>query len=153
MVTRDRITQDLFAWEPPQVKVGYSEDVTGRGDLENRIARLVARAMRDARDDGRNRAELASSMSRELGRSVSEDMLNKWASEASGAHRIPLDAFIALIRATEAKELLGFVPSLFGFAVVPEHYTDLIEIHLIDEREEELRAHKAKILARRRARR
>lgn len=149
----DRLTQDLFSWEPPKVTVGYSEDVTGRGDLENKIARLVARATRDARDEGKSRAELATAISRELGRSVSEDTLNKWASEASGAHRIPLDAFIALIRATQAKDLLGFIPSLFGFAVVPEHYTDLIEIHLIDEREEELRAHKAKILARRRARR
>lgn len=152
-MARDRITQDLFSWEPPKVSVGYSEEVTGRGDLENKIARLVARAMRDARDDGISRADIGSAISKELGRTVSEDTLNKWASEASGAHRIPLDAFIALIRATEAKALLGFVPSLFGFAVVPEHYTDLIEIHLIDEREEELRAHKAKILARRRARR
>lgn len=152
-MSKDRLTQDLFSWEPPKVTVGYAQDVYGRGDLENRIARLVARAMRDARDDGKSRSDLSGAMSRDLGRSVSEDTLNKWASEASGAHRIPLDAFIALIRATDAKNLLGFIPSLFGFAVVPEHYTDLIEIHLIDEREEELRAHKAKILARRRARR
>lgn len=150
---RDTITSDLFTWEPPKVELGFADDVVGRGDLENKIARLISRALRDAKDSGKSRADTAERMSKELGRRVTEDTLNKWASEASDAHRIPLDAFISLIKATGVDDLLGFIPAMFGFAVVPQHYTELIEMHLIEEHEQELAAHKAKLQAKWRARR
>lgn len=141
-------TRDLVAWQPPHVTVGYADDVAGKGPLQNRIARIVSRALRDARDDrGLSRAEVASRMSNELGRSVSDDTLDKWASEASEAHRIPLDAFIALIAATGATELLGFVPGLSGFVVVPKRYKAYIDLQLLDEHEAELALHKARIQA------
>ena len=38
---RDPLTKDLFDWEPPKVSVGYSAEVTGRGPLDNRIARII----------------------------------------------------------------------------------------------------------------
>lgn len=153
MVRRDRVTMDIFEWEPPQVAVGYDEDVAGRGELENKVARVISRALRDAKDAGHSRPEIATAMAAYLGRSVSTDMLDKWASEASSAHRIPIDAFIALIHVTDAEDLLGFIPAMFGFAVVPERYTELIEMHLIEEHEHELAAHKAKLQAKWRSRR
>lgn len=151
---RDTMTGDLFQWQPPQVAVGYGADVAGRGDLDSKISRLVGRALRDCRDEGQgSRAAIAQRMSAHLGRPVSEDMLNKWSSESSGSHRIPLDAFIALIEATQATDLLGFMPSLFGFAVVPERYADIIELHLLDEHQRDLDARKAALAARVRAKR
>ncbi len=142
----DKGTNDLFAWEPPQVAVGYSDDVAGRGDLPNKIARLVGRALRDARDEGRmSRARIAADMSEELGRSVSDDMLDKWSSEASTQHRIPLDAFIALIRVTGCNELLGFVPSLFGFVVVERKYEAIIELQLLEQHERDIADRKARL--------
>ena len=58
----DRQTADLFEWEPPQVAVGYSPDVAGRGQLESQISRLVGRALRDHRDEqGGSRADLMNS--------------------------------------------------------------------------------------------
>lgn len=144
----DTTPRNLFAWEPPQVAVGYSDEVTGKGPLQNKIARLISRALRDARDDrGLGRAEVAQRMSAELGRGVSIDTLEKWASEASEAHRIPLDAFIALIAATGATELLGFVPGLSGFVVVPQKFEGLIALQLIEEHEREVALHKERILA------
>lgn len=150
---RDTMTADLFAWEPPQVAAGYSEDVAGRGALDNRIARSISRAMKDARDRGLQRADVARTMSEFLGRTVSEDTLNKWASEASGQHRISLDAFIALIEATGAHELMGLVTNGFGFVAVPERYRDLIELHLIEEHEREIAARRQALEARVRAKR
>lgn len=136
------------AWTPPQVAVGYADDVAGRGPMQNRIARLVSRALRDARDDrGMSRADVAHKMTGELGRKVSEDVLEKWASEAAEAHRIPFDAFIALVAATGATELLGFLPNLMGFVVVPQRYKPLIELQLLEEHEQELAVHKARIQA------
>jgi hypothetical protein len=140
--------RDPLAWELPKVAVGYADDVAGRGPLQNRIARVVSRALRDARDDrGVSRTEVARRMADELGRRVTEDMIEKWASEASEAHRIPLDAFIALIAATGADELLGFVPGLRGFVVVPRRYKAVIDLQLLEEHERDVAAHKAKLLS------
>ncbi|WP_287093156.1 hypothetical protein [Mesorhizobium sp.] len=148
------MTSDLFEWEPPQVAVGYTPDVVGRGGLDSQISRLVGRALRDCRDEGKgSRADIARRMSAYLDRPVSEGILNKWSSESSGEHRIPLDAFIALIDATQANALLGFIPSMFGFAVVPEKYADLIEIHLIEEHERDIAARKTALQVRWKAKR
>lgn len=150
----DNLTADLLAWEPPQVAVGYSADVTGRGNLDSQISRLVGRALRDCRDDGiGSRTDVARRMTTYLGRTISETMLNKWSSENSGDHRIPLDAFIALIEATGAEGLLGFVPARFGFAVVPEKYADIIEDHLLNEHERDVAARRAALQARIKAKR
>lgn len=139
-------TADLFSWQPPQVAVGYSDEVAGKGELQNKIARLVSRALRDARDDrGLTRAEIAMRISGQLGRKVSEDTLEQWASEASVAHRIPLDAFITLIGETGATNLLGFIPALFGFVVVPRKYKAVIDLQLLEDHEADLAAYKAKI--------
>lgn len=69
---RDPLTKDLFSWQPPKVGVGYSEDVIGRGRLDNKIARLIAQALRDAREDEVSRAEVARRMSTFLGRTISD---------------------------------------------------------------------------------
>jgi len=146
---RDPLTKDLFEWTPPQVAIRYEEGVTGRGSLDNQIARLVARALRDARDDNKSRSEIADSMSKYLKRSISAAMLDKWASEASEEHRIPLDAFIALVHATDARELLGFVPGMFGLTVIENEYADLIEDKLLEDHIEELQARRQMLCAQR----
>ncbi len=150
---RDPLTKDLFSWEPPKVGIGYSEDVIGRGRLDNKIARLISAALRDAREDGMSRAEVARKMSAFLGRTISEAMLNKWSSEGSEDHRIPLDAFVGLVQATGAKELLGFVPGEFGLTVIEQEYAELIEERLLDDHIEELQARKQALTARRKIRR
>jgi len=150
---RDPLTKDLFSWEPPKVGIGYSEDVIGRGRLDNKIARLISAALRDAREDGMSRAEVARKMSAFLGRTISEAMLNKWSSEGSEDHRIPLDAFVGLVQATGAKELLGFVPREFGLTVIEQEYAELIEERLLDDHIEELQARKHALTARRKIRR
>lgn len=149
---RDTLTKDLFSWEPPQIGVGYCDEVTGRGPLDNKIARLVSHALRDAREDGVSRAEVARRMSAYLGRPISEAMLNKWSSEGSEDHRIPLEAFIGLVQATGNKQLLGFAPGEFGLTVIEAEYADLIEERLLDDHIEEMQARRQVLSARRRAR-
>ena len=141
-------TDEPIRWQPPKVVVGYADEVSGSGELPNRIARLVSRALRDARKDrDLSRAEIARLLTNELGRKVTESTLEQWASEASVNHRIPLDAFVALVAASGATDLLGFIPGLFGFVVVPRRYMAVIELQLLEEHERELAAHKARILA------
>lgn len=137
---RDPLTEDLFDWEP-KVSIGYQPEVMGRGAMDNKIARLIGRAMRDARHArGMDRDQLAVRMSQYLGRTVSVDMLNKWSSEAAEGHRIPLDAFVALIEATQAMELTGFVPGEFGLTVIEDKYARLIEAQLLRQHIEEMNA-------------
>ena len=150
---RDPLTKDLFSWQPPKVAVGYSDDVIGRGRLDNKIARLISQALRDAREDGISRAEVARRMSAFLGRSISEAMLNKWSSEGSEDHRIPLDAFIGLVHATEAKDLLGFVPGEFGLTVIASEYAEMIRLQLIRDKRQELEAQERVLEAKLKARR
>lgn len=152
MVRRDDKTLDLLAWEPTPVVAAYADDVAGRGPLENKIARLVSRALRDAKDDhGLSRDAVANTMSAYLHREVSTAQLNHWSSEANDDRRIPLDAFAALIHATGANELLGFLPALFGFVAVPARYADLIEIHEIEEHEKAISARKTALQSKWRA--
>lgn len=132
---------------PDRVAVGYPDDVAGQGELPNRIARLVSRALRDAKDRGLGRSDVALRMTRELGRKVTESILEGWASEADVAHRIPFDAFVALVTVTGAVDLLGFMPGLSGFVVVPRKYMAVIELQLLEEFERELAEHKAKLQA------
>ncbi|MEN5299055.1 hypothetical protein ABE530_11985 [Brucella sp. TWI559] len=151
---RDPLTKDLFSWEPPKVAVGYSADVIGRGRLDNKIARLISHALRDAREDqGLSRETIAQKISDFLGREVTSATLYKWTSEGSESHRIPLDAFIALVHATGAKDLLGFVPGEFGLTVIEDEYADLIEERLLEDHREEVDARIRALAARRKARR
>lgn len=150
---RDPLTKELFDWQPPEVSVGYGPEVTGRGRLDNKIARLIGQALRDARDDGMTRPSVARSMSDYLGRTISEAMLNKWSSEGSEDHRIPLDAFIALVHATGAKDLLGFAPGEFGLTVIASEYAKMIRLQLLRDKRQELEAQERMLEAEIKARR
>jgi hypothetical protein len=132
---------------PARIAIGYPDEVAGRGELPNQVARLVSRALRDAKEAGLGRADVAARLSRELGRKVTESILEGWASEADVAHRIPFDAFAALVKVTGAVDLLGFMPGLSDFVVVPRRYMAVIELHLLEEFERALADHKAKLQA------
>lgn len=149
MTRRDTRTMDLLTWEPPQVAAGYGAEVSGRGPIGNRIARLISQALRDAQDErGYSRETVAGLMTLELHRSVTKDMLDKWSSEASTSNRIPLDAFCAMVKVLEAESLLGFIPQLLGFIAVPAKFGDIIEMHLIEEKSRDLEARRLALSAR-----
>jgi len=145
---RDKLTIDLFdEYEPEAVTVGFDAEVTGRGALDNQIARIVSRALSQAQDKGVNRDAIAERMTEFLQRKISKDSLDKWASEGATGHRIPFDAYVALVSTTGCIDLLGFAPNRFGFAVVPEKYASVIELHLLEEKEQKLAARKNSLMA------
>lgn len=144
---RDPSTLDLFAWEPASVVAALPEEATGRGPLDLRIAKALSYALDRARDAGLKREDVAAELTEFLRRKVSLDMLNKWAAPGSEAHRIPLDAFIGLIKVTSEIGLLGFVAEMFEQAVVPAKYAAVIELHQLEQAESEMAARKAKVMA------
>jgi hypothetical protein len=47
---------------------------------------------------------------------------------------------------------VNFIPSLLDLVVVPQRYAEIIELHLIEDKERELAAHKASLQAKLRGR-
>lgn len=147
---RDPHTLDIFA-EP--VSIGYGEDVTGRGPLANRITRLIKHVLDEAADAGQCRNDIAVALGKKLDRVVTKAQLDKWTAPSATDHRIPLDAFIALIEVTDDMKMLGFVPSLFGYAAVSNAFVDWMRLQQIEEQEEALLAERAILQRRVRSRR
>lgn len=145
MSRRDRLTPDLFDWQPPRVAVGFAKEQLPGNRVASRISRAIALALKDC---GKPRAEVARLMSVELGYPISEATLDAYASEAKEGHKISLERFIALVAATGCLDLLGFVAGIFEHVVVPERFASLIELHLIEEHEREIQRRKQAVEAR-----
>ena len=145
---RDILTGDLLSWEPPAVR--FDAPAVRAQTLNARFARAISRAMKDC---SAPREEIAERMSEYLGETVSRNMLDAYASEARESHQINLPRFAALIHATEDYRLLSVLPELFGFAVMPAEYEEIIELHRLEEAEREIAARKAALAAKWRARR
>lgn len=143
---RDTLTLDLFRdWEPPKVAVSLPAGTVRGGTLATQIARAVSHALSEC---DQSRYEIAKAMSEYLGQDVSKNMLDAYASQARGEHKITLERLIALIEVTKQYGLLGFIAKNFDLIVVPKKYSDLIDLHFIDEQMKFLEQRKNAGLAR-----
>lgn len=145
---RDRLTADLFEWQPPKVVAGFEPGELAGDRLGSKISRALALALKSC---GMSRADVAQAMTTKLGSPISEAMLDAYASEAKEGHRITVERFIALIEVTGCNDLLGLVAEQFDMVVVPARYAALIELHLLDEHEQEVTRRKQAVQARWRA--
>ncbi|WP_319775517.1 hypothetical protein [Breoghania sp.] len=136
-VRGDNQTGDLLSWQPEKVTVGFETEAVRGNRLTSRIAQAVALALKEC---GKPRSVIAEEMSEELGYAVSEATLDAYASQAKESHRIPLERFMALVTVTRCHDLLGFVAEHYGFAVVPQEYADLIELHQLESKRAEIDA-------------
>jgi len=145
---KDRWTQDLLTWEPPAVR--FEEPLVRAHTLNAKFARAISLALKEC---PLSREEVAERMSDWLGEAVSRNMLDAYASEARENHQINLPRLAALVHATEDWRLLGLLPEMFGFAVMPREYEEIIELWRLEEAEKEIERRKAALAAKWRARR
>jgi len=103
--------------------------------LGAQLSKAVSRALREC---GKTREVVATDMGSYLGESVSQDMLNKYASEAAEEHVINVVRFIGLIHATKDRRLLQMIAAHFGWAVVEEKHVRAIELAAALEQREAL---------------
>jgi hypothetical protein len=130
------VQPDLLTWEPPQAELAFAErDVRG-STLDARISRAVSVALSEC---GKSRAAVAREMSAFLGETVSQPMLDAYASVAREAHRISVSRFLALVHATGDRRLLQLIADHMSWAVVERRHLPLIEVALLREHEDELR--------------
>lgn len=138
----DRLTGDLLSWEPPKVAAGFEDGAVRGSRIANQISQVVKLTL-----EGHDRSVIAARMSEELGYPISRNMIDNYASEGAEAHKIPLERFIALIEATGCIDALAFVAKRFDHMVVPEKYAAIVELHLLEEHEQEIARRKQAALA------
>jgi len=141
-VRGDTLTGDLLSWEPPKVAAGFDEGAVRGTRLGSQISQVVRLAL-----EGRDRAAVADRMSEELGYPLSLNMIEKYASEGAEANKITLERFIALIEATGCIDALAFVAERFDHMVVPAKYAAIVELHLLEEHEQEIARRKQAAIA------
>lgn len=143
---RDPDTMDLFRdYQPPEVVSRFEPDVAKGGTLDVKIARVLSEAMSRS---GKSRAEIAAEMSEYLSQNVTENMLDCYASPARRDHKITLERFIALVDATECRQLLTFLCEFSGFVAVPARYAEVIQLWQTEERLAELERQRAALRGR-----
>lgn len=133
----DGLTGDLLTWEPPKVAAGFEPGAIRGNRLASQICQSIKLAL-----DGYDRPEIARRMSDELGKTVSANMLDNYASEGAEAHKITLERFVALMEATGCIDALAFVAERLGHIIVPARYRDvvqaIVEVDAIDRHQAEL---------------
>jgi len=143
---RDPYTLDLLRdYQPPEIAPAFEPEISKGGTLDVKIARVLSEAMSRC---GKSRAQIAADMSEYLQQTVTENMLDCYASPARRDHKITLERFIALLDATDCYELLGFVCSFSGFVAVPARYAEVIELWQTEERLSDLERKRAALRGR-----
>ena len=120
----DTLTGDLFASIPvmhPKTAGGWR--------FRSEIAHVMGEAVKNCVKD---RYQIASDMSRLLGREISVNTLDKYTSEASEEHLPNLETAIAFDAATEQLALADFFARKLGCRVLPGEQVLLAELGRLD---------------------
>lgn len=144
----DQATQDLLAWEPPELVERYDETAVRAASLRARIAKAVSETLKASEMP---RDQLAAKMSDWLGEDISKHMLDAYASEAREEHTIPFLRVLALLHVTGDVRLLQLGAEMFGHSVIDNKYLGWVEVGQLADTKNEV--DKAFDAARRNARR
>ena len=134
----DRRQPDLLDWRPPAPVERFEDGAVRAATITGRLSRAVGASLRE---HTLTRPEIARRMAEYLGRPVSVNMLNAWASQERADQTIGADRLVALIHATGDRRLLEAIAELFGWTVIPKKFLPLIDLASVREREDELRRH------------
>lgn len=121
---------DLLGWQPEEAVEAFAPHTVRAASLAATVSKGISQALKAC---GRRREDVARLMSEFLDDTVSEAVLNAYASEAKSDHIINLVRFIALIEVTRDRRLLQLIAERMGWAVVDARYLSLIEIAQLEE--------------------
>jgi hypothetical protein len=133
---RDTATPDLFRdYVVPTVVERFAPERMRAATVTMRVARAIAEALKN---DGRSRADIAREMSTYLGDTVTEAMLNQYASPSNDKHNIPAHRLLALLAVTGDARLINALLEDAGLIAVSAKYEVLIRRELAKEARERL---------------
>lgn len=149
---RDSRTLDLLTMtiEVPQVPRFDDADVRA-ARLDAKVAKAVAKTLKDAAKDGQTRPDVAQAMSGYLGETVTRATLDAYAAESKADHTISLVRAMALMEATKDYRLLSLIADDLGLAIVPRQYEPAIREAVLAEKLEEMQAELASLRRTRKA--
>ncbi|ATJ89394.1 hypothetical protein HK16_10795 [Acetobacter senegalensis] len=125
----------LLDWEPPVITTGYDPMLVRGNTFEFKLCRAISVTLEEC---GQSRPEVAERMSDIMGRSISVNMLNAYASGQREDHQISVPRFNALIGATGDMRLVEFLAEPRGWAVIERRYLKAIQLAAVAERRKEL---------------
>ena len=114
----------MIRFDPAQVRAAT---------LNARLARAISAAL-----DGHDRLRVAQEMSAILGRPVSKNMVDAYASQAREDHAISAPRYMALAHATADARLLQVMAEPMGWAVIDQRFLPLIRLAAVRERADQL---------------
>jgi hypothetical protein len=126
---------ELLSWEPTEPVTAFPAEMTRAATLPAMISKTSAALMKSS---PLTRAEIALLMSEYLGETITENMLNAYASEARESHVISLPRFIALLHATGDKRGVQALIDQFKWTVIDSKYLPAIELAEIQEKQAEI---------------
>jgi hypothetical protein len=132
-MSKDRLTLDMFDWEPPKMARAFEVAKVRAASLRAMVSKAVSLAMKEC---GKPRETLAKEIGEYLGEDCSKAMLDAYASEAREDHAISVVRFVALIHATQDIRLLNMIAEQFGWAVIPKRYLAAAEEAIWNDRKE-----------------
>lgn len=135
----------LFAWQPPEAVVAFDPQLIRANSFSGRISRAISISLDEC---GRPREDVARLMSHHLGRDVSLNMLNAYASVARDNHQISVSRFEALLAATKDRRLLEFFAADRGWAVIDRRHLPHIELAALNEHKREVTRQERAVRAR-----
>lgn len=126
---------DLLGWRAPQPVAAFRPSTVQAPSVSGRLARAVSVALQEC---GRTREQVAERMTAYLGKPVSKNMIDAYASQAREEHGISAERLQALCHATGDRRLLNLLAEPFGWAVVERKFLPVIELAAVQERQQEL---------------
>ncbi len=121
--TRDQMS--LLDWQPTSPVVAYVVDRVKASTLARTISKAVSETLKSC---GRTRAEVAEAMTDYLGETVTENVLNAYASESRDDLIINITRLDALLATTKDRRLLELIAARHGWAVIERRHLPAIEM-------------------------
>ncbi|HWJ72376.1 MAG TPA: DNA transposition protein [Kaistia sp.] len=123
--TSTRQQLDLLDWQPTSPVVAYVVDKVKASTLARSISKAVSETLKSC---GRSREQVAEAMSDYLGETVTENVLNAYASESRDDLIINITRLDALLATTKDRRLLELIAARHGWAVIERRYLPAIEM-------------------------
>ncbi|MDO8607604.1 MAG: DNA transposition protein [Phaeospirillum sp.] len=128
---RQDATTPLLDWQPPPITRRYPDVALKSTSLATLLSKAVALTLKEC---GMTRADVAHRMGEYLGETISENMLDNYASEARADTVINGVRIMALAHITNDVRLLQVMAEPFGWAVIDDRYVSLIRAAQIREK-------------------
>jgi hypothetical protein len=133
---------DLFGAAPSPAEIAFPPEEIRAATLNSQLCRAISASLKAC---GRSRAKVAEAMSSYLGATVSEAILDAYASPARESHVINWPRLIALAHVTGDVRLLSVGLEQFGVALIDRRYLPYVEMGLLEEEKAELSRRQARL--------